>query len=187
MDEARAEKRRLWQALGLFATIALAMAADLLADASEGARLEHVGGELGAMALALAGLGLLASRLRTLRRRAHALHLETQSLRADATELASALEAKREEALRYRDEARTLLEGLSGVIDRQFERWELSRAEREVGLLLLKGLSHQEVATARGTSDRTVRQQARTIYRKGGLSGRAELSAYFLEDLLVVG
>ena len=67
----------------------------------------------------------------------------------------------------------------------QFERWELSPAECEVGLLLLKGLSHKEVAATRDTSERTVRQQALAVYRKAGLSGRAELAAFFLEDLLL--
>ena len=70
------------------------------------------------------------------------------------------------------------------AIDRQFDRWELTPAEREVGLLLLKGLSLREIAEVRGTSERTTREQARNVYRKGGLAGRAELSAFFLEDLL---
>lgn len=34
------------------------------------------------------------------------------------------------------------------------------------------------------TSERTIRAQARSIYAKAGLSGRAALSAFFLEDLL---
>jgi DNA-binding NarL/FixJ family response regulator len=54
-----------------------------------------------------------------------------------------------------------------------------------VALLLLKGLAHKEIADARETSERTVRQQSLAIYRKAGLSGRAELSAFFLEDLLL--
>jgi hypothetical protein len=31
----------------------------------------------------------------------------------------------------------------------------------------------------------TVRQHAVAVYRKSGLAGRAELSAFFLEDLLL--
>jgi len=50
---------------------------------------------------------------------------------------------------------------------------------------LLKGLSHREIADIRGVSERTVRQQSRALYRKAGLSGRADLAAYFLEDLLL--
>jgi DNA-binding NarL/FixJ family response regulator len=58
------------------------------------------------------------------------------------------------------------------------------RREREVGLLL-KGLSHKEIADARSISETTIRQQALAIYRKSGLRSRAELSAFFLEDLLL--
>ena len=57
-------------------------------------------------------------------------------------------------------------------------------AEREVALLLLKGLSHREIAAVRAVSERTVREQARSLYAKAGLTGRAALSAFFLEDLL---
>jgi DNA-binding NarL/FixJ family response regulator len=70
------------------------------------------------------------------------------------------------------------------AIDAQFSQWSLSTAEREVALLLVKGLSTKEIATVRATSERTVREQARAIYAKAGLAGRAALAAYFLEDLL---
>jgi DNA-binding CsgD family transcriptional regulator len=70
-------------------------------------------------------------------------------------------------------------------MDAQFSRWHLTEAEREVALLLLKGLSLKEIATVRATTERTVRAQARSLYSKAGLTGRAALSAFFLEDLLV--
>lgn len=60
----------------------------------------------------------------------------------------------------------------------------LSPAERQIALLLLKGLSHKEIAQIRLVSETTVRQQARSLYRKAGLSGRNDLAAFFLEDLL---
>ena len=75
-------------------------------------------------------------------------------------------------------------EGLGEAIDRQFLTWKLTEAEREVGLLILKGLSLKEIVGARATSERTIRAQARSIYSKAGLSGRSALSAFFLEDLL---
>jgi DNA-binding NarL/FixJ family response regulator len=53
-----------------------------------------------------------------------------------------------------------------------------------VALLLLKGLSVKEIAAVRATSERTIRTQARSLYSKAGLTGRAALSAFFLEDLL---
>ena len=60
----------------------------------------------------------------------------------------------------------------------------MTEAEREVALLLLKGLSRKEVAAVRATSERTVREQARSIYSKARLTGYVALSAFFLEDLL---
>ncbi len=97
------------------------------------------------------------------------------------------LESAREDAKRLGKEAQLLLDGLGKEIDRQFEAWGLTPAEREVALLLLKGLRHKEIAQIRNTSERTVRQQALSIYRRGGLEGRTDLAAYFLEDLLAPG
>jgi DNA-binding CsgD family transcriptional regulator len=94
------------------------------------------------------------------------------------------LEVARVEGQRWRSEARTLLNGLGEAIDQQFSRWNLTEAEREVALLLLKGLSLKEAAQVRATSERTIRAQARSLYAKAGVSGRAALSAFFLEDLL---
>src|SRR5262245_53050335 len=94
------------------------------------------------------------------------------------------LELARAQGQRWRAEARTYLDGLGEAIEAQFSRWNLTEAEREVALLLLKGLSLKEIATVRATSERTVRVQARALYGKAGLSGRAALSAFFLEDLL---
>lgn len=94
------------------------------------------------------------------------------------------LEVARIQGHRWRTEARSLLNGLGEAIDEQFTRWNLTEAEREVGLLLLKGLSLKEVAAVRAASERTVRAQARSLYSKAGLTGRAALSAFFLEDLL---
>lgn len=94
------------------------------------------------------------------------------------------LDLARIQGRQWRDETRALLKGLGEAIDRQFSTWKLTEAERDVGLLILKGLSLKEIAAVRVTSERTIRAQARSIYAKAGLSGRAALSAFFLEDLL---
>ena len=94
------------------------------------------------------------------------------------------LEVARVQGQRWRAEARTLLKGLGDAIDNQFKMWNFTEAEKEVALLLLKGLSLKEIAQVRSTSERTIRAQARALYAKAGLSGRAALSAFFLEDLL---
>jgi|SRR5215475_4688938 len=98
--------------------------------------------------------------------------------------LARDLEVARAEGQAWRDSAQSYLSGLGEEIEKQFERWQLTSAEREVGLLMLKGFSHREVAGLRGTTEATARHQAQAIYQKSGLPGRSAFCAYFLEDLL---
>ena len=74
---------------------------------------------------------------------------------------------------------------LGRAIDAQFAVWQLTPAEREVALLVLKGHGHKQIAGLTSRSERTVRQHAGVIYDKSGLRGRAELSAYFLQDLML--
>ncbi len=90
----------------------------------------------------------------------------------------------RKEARKWRKVSKTYLEGLSVEIDKQLEHWSLTQAEKDVAFLLLKGLSIKEISNIRNTSEKTVRTQTSAIYSKSGLSGRSELSAFFLEDLL---
>lgn len=84
----------------------------------------------------------------------------------------------------WQSKASQLKQGLSEEIESKMNDWSLSQAEREVSLLLLKGLSLKEIADIRQTSERTVRHQSLAIYAKANVSGRAELSAFFLEDFL---
>ena len=72
----------------------------------------------------------------------------------------------------------------SETIHHQFDEWRLTQSEQQVALLLLKGLSFKEIAAVRTTREKTVRQQASTVYGKSGLDGRHEFSAWFLEDFL---
>jgi DNA-binding CsgD family transcriptional regulator len=108
----------------------------------------------------------------------------TRQQRDEHLQVIRDLEVARLQGQRWRSESRVLLNGLGEAIDAQFTRWSLTDAEREVALLLLKGLSTKEIAAVRAGSERTVREHARAIYSKAGLTGRAALSAFFLEDLL---
>ncbi len=112
------------------------------------------------------------------------LFLAVRRQRDEQLTLLRDLEVARAQGLRWRSEARALLNGLGEAIQAQFSRWNLTEAESEVALLLLKGLSLKEIAAVRATTERTVRAQARSLYSKAGLTGRASLSAFFLEDLL---
>lgn len=162
---------RVGLAVMLFAAIAVLIAVDLASDSNTGADLAHLLAEGLVMLLAVTGVVALWRGLLTAEARAAGLDVD--------------LVAARQEAVRFRMEASDALRGLGEAIDSQFERWALTPAEREVGLLLLKGLSHKEVADIRGTNEATVRQQALVVYRKSGLRNRSDLSAFFLEDLLL--
>ena len=162
------ERRMITVILAGVATLNLA---DVTTDWVSGASTRHLGIELLAASAAILGLGWLWSRYFVLRRRISEAHRSLQDACADAR--------------LWRERHRQVLQGLSRAIDLQLDAWRLTPAEREVAFLLLKGLSFKEVAGVRGVSERTVRQQALSVYHKSGLEGRAELAAFFLEDLLL--
>jgi DNA-binding CsgD family transcriptional regulator len=80
---------------------------------------------------------------------------------------------------------RSRLAKLEGRMDIQFQQWGITATEREVGLLILKGLSNKEIAALRATTEATVRQQAQSIFRKANLPDKAAFLAYFLDDDVV--
>ena len=164
--------------IALFALIAVLMATDLTIEFRMSEPLGLQGFELCIFILALAGFAFHWRQMVTARRRSQRLNQELAAARAEVTRWSA-------DAKRWNQEAQDVLQGLGQAIDRQFDRWGLSPAEREVALLQLKGLRHRAIAELRHTSERTVRQQALAVYRKSGLNGRSDLAAFFLEDLLL--
>lgn len=71
----------------------------------------------------------------------------------------------------------------SQAAEEQFTAWGLTKSERDIAVLLIKGLSMKEIAQLRDSHESTVRQQATGIYKKSKLENRQQLSAFFLEDL----
>ena len=147
-----------------FAVAVVVIAIDLYIDFVEGVGRIHLVAEIFVFAVAIAGTVIM--------------YLQLDRTRSD---LAGALV----EAEHWKKESSELIQGLGIAIEHQFDRWNLTAAEADVGVFLLKGLSHKEIADIRATSERTVREQARSVYRKSGLAGRTGLSAFFLEDLLL--
>jgi DNA-binding CsgD family transcriptional regulator len=159
-----------WPA-ALFVLIAAFVAADLIADSASGISATHAAVEVSALAVALLGVGRAVWQLRRAMGRTRDLQRDLRRTQADLDH--------------WRSEAQAVLAHLGTALEHQFRRWELTPAESEIALLVLKGLSYKEVANARGTTERTVRHQALAIYRKAGFAGRAEMAAFFLQDLLL--
>lgn len=137
--------------------------------------------ELSLLDIAIDGLGILltigaAVGVALLAARVESQHEEKMALIRD-------LEFARAEGNAWRNKVRSHLAGLKAGMDLQFQDWGMTAAEREISLLILKGLSHKEIAVLRATTEPTVRQQAQSIYRKAKLPGKTAFCAYFLEDL----
>ena len=145
-----------WIAAMLF-TVAALGSADIYMDLHEHQSMFHVFLELAIICLSLAPALYLLRRWRVVRRK----------------------------ALDAEQHLQDYLQGLGRYIEKEFARWELTEAEKKTALFILKGLSHKEIAEHCHRSEGTVRQHAVAVYRKAGLTSRAEFSAYFLQQLLV--
>jgi DNA-binding CsgD family transcriptional regulator len=157
--------------LGVLLTIVVSGTVDLILDAPDSWRSFHVLYELALIA------GSLALTV--------ALWIRWTRAERSLSTARVALRERQAERDAWRASAEKALRGLASAIDDQLARWELTAAERDVALLLLKGKSHKAIAYETGRSERTVRQHAVTIYQKSGLAGRAELAAFFLEGLVL--
>ena len=144
---------------------------DVIYDYREGASVAHLSIELALVAASLLLITVLSL----------GVWKESRSNRRLKAELASMSEepspAQSPSLLAARHD-------LARVLQAQFEEWSLTQTEKEVALFLLKGLSFKEIASVRSTLEKTVRQQASSIYKKAGVSGRHSFSAWFIEDIL---
>jgi DNA-binding CsgD family transcriptional regulator len=164
--------------VAILALVAVGGVVDLVLDRPQRLLSAHVLFELVLVSLSLATIAALTVRWR---RTSSALAGVRHALDATRRSLAD----RQAERDRWRASAQSALAGLAIAIDRQFAAWELTPAEREVALLLLQGVGHKQVAARTGRSERTVRQHAVSVYQKAGLGGRAELAAFFLQDLML--
>lgn len=155
----------------IMAAVVVGGVTDLVLDRPTTLFSPHVLMEVGLILMSLGGLGYLA------RGWVRTRHLLSQA-RQD-------LGRKREERDAWRARAERALASLGAEVARQFDAWKLTPAERDTALMLLKGFSFNRIARLTGRSERTVRQHAVAVYEKSGLAGRAELSGFFLGDLLL--
>lgn len=80
---------------------------------------------------------------------------------------------------------RALAGALAESINEQMGEWRMTRSEKEVAWLIIKGYRFAEIAEARGVKESTTRLQATSLYAKAGVSGRAEFVAEMFQPLLL--
>lgn len=154
----------------IFLIMMLASGIDLALDFSEGTNFSHAMQEAVIVVLSLIALAWLLFDI-------HRQGIEIEALRREL----SSRQKPAHTPEKYILDARVKL---NNVINQQFTDWQLTNSEKEVGRLLLKGLSLKEIAAIRNTQEKTVRQQASSIYKKAELEGRHAFSAWFIEDIL---
>lgn len=169
-DESRTIRRLRRILAGVLGAIVVAGAADLLLDRPQRWVSAHVIFEL-------ALIGGAAATAVLLWRGWFAAERTLGKARVDLARHAAERDA-------WRAASRAAVEGLRRAIEAQFGAWNLTDAERDVAMHLLQGHSHKVIASRTSRSERTVRQHAVAVYGKSGLRGRAELAAFFLDDVL---
>lgn len=156
----------------LLTLIALLNISDFVIDYREGSDTLHLLQEAFLVIASCGGIGYLLSEVMI-------RHRETDRIKQQLVNANNNLLASNEKL-------KEISQHYSEVINQQLADWSLTPSEMEVAKLLLKGLSFHEIADVRETKEKTVRQQASAIYRKSGLNGRHEFSAWFFEDFLQV-
>jgi len=73
---------------------------------------------------------------------------------------------------------------LSDLMQQYFVTWGLTPTEMDVAAFTIKGCSIAEIATLRGSAEGTIKTHLNAIYRKSGVTGRAQLVSVLVEDLL---
>lgn len=94
------------------------------------------------------------------------------------------LKHTKELASKWEKKSQHFVREFQAFVTTQFKDWNLSKSEKEIAILMLNGKSSKEISAHRFTSERTIRNQCRAIYEKSGLSGKSELSAFFLNELI---
>jgi DNA-binding CsgD family transcriptional regulator len=76
----------------------------------------------------------------------------------------------------------TLIQGeISDLINHKLDEWKLTKAERSVTWLVIKGFSFKKISEIREVSEKTIHQQTSSIYKKSGSKNRHELMSDFLD------
>ena len=80
-----------------------------------------------------------------------------------------------------------LTEDFDALVHKRFNKWDLTDAEKDIALFMLRGLSNSEIADLRKVAVGTVRVQSHRVLQKAGASSRTELMSIFMEEFMDVG
>ena len=145
-------------------------AAEIISESADGETLDSMGDDLSRFALSAVVLLLYVCE-----------HVAQQRALGD---LRGQLHKAKGQLARLDTQTQKFANQYRAVMQKQFDAWNLTASEQDVVIGMLKGLSFREIARLRKTREKTVRQQASSVYRKAGVASRHELAAWFFEDRL---
>jgi len=91
------------------------------------------------------------------------------------------------EKLRQTNQLKHLREDFDELVHRKFSNWGLSPAERDVALMMLRGLTVEQISEIRDVSKGTIKVQSHKIMQKADVGSRVEFMSIFLDDFIDVG
>lgn len=101
----------------------------------------------------------------------------------EKNELVEKLSSVNKEMEEWRNKVSKVSKDFFWAVEEQMEIWGLTKSEKDIAVLLIKGMSTKDIAELRGVTEKTIRTHATSIYRKSNLNTRYELASYFIEGL----
>lgn len=160
--------------IAFFAILVGLVVFDIIFDFSHGMQIKHLIVEVIVLFMALIGLNYFIS-------------INSKASKKKARELAqlsSDLGQQKAEVTELKNQVKSYKNEIRSDIQTTFKKWKLTQAERDVSVLLLKGMALKEIAEIRKSNERTVRAQCSSVYKKSKLKGRSQFSSYFLDGII---
>jgi len=164
------EKKLSILSILFFSLVVLSSIADIITDIGQGANIKHLIQEAFIAFFAL--LLLLV------------LFFNTKAEKIKNKQLQKNLEELTEISAQVSKELVNAKKIFGEEINKQFIVWQLTKSEGDIALFTIKGFNSKEIATLRSVSEKTIRNQLTSIYRKAGLSGKHTFIAWFMDGLV---
>lgn len=153
-----------------FVLIVITSVMDITVDFAHGANFLHMTQEAIVCVFALSLLLMLFLNTRAQARRIDQLLIELEQAKVHSAQASKELvSAKRI----FGDE-----------ILKQFSIWGFTESESDIALFTLKGFSAKEIADYRNASEKTVRNQLTSVYKKSEMTSKVAFIAWFMEGLI---
>ncbi|MCA6128872.1 helix-turn-helix transcriptional regulator [Thalassolituus oleivorans] len=153
-----------------FVLIVITSVMDITVDFAHGANFLHMTQEAIVCVFALSLLLMLFLNTRAQARRNDQLLIELEQAKVHSAQASKELvSAKRI----FGDE-----------ILKQFSIWGFTESESDIALFTLKGFSAKEIADYRNASEKTVRNQLTSVYKKSEMTSKVAFIAWFMEGLI---